>query len=67
MTHRQRPEAELRPGFDDVPVPRLEAAFDLVAFKRRRTQHIGCKLARFLLPVALLFVEGKIHAKSLSH
>jgi hypothetical protein len=49
------------PSFEPLtmmsPVPRLEAAFDLVALDRQRTDLFLRELARFLLPVALLFVE----------
>jgi hypothetical protein len=43
----------------------LERAFDLVALDRTRAQLFVGKLARLGLPVALLFVQGKIHFNSL--
>jgi hypothetical protein len=33
----------------------------LIAFDRRRSQHFSREFARFLLPVALFFVECEIH------
>ena len=39
LGHGERAKADFGAGLDDLPIPRLATAFDLVAFERCRQQH----------------------------
>src|SRR6185295_17408201 len=66
LRHGEGAKAELRALLDDLPVPRPEAALDLVARERRRAQLLPRELARLHLPAALLFVQREVHVPSYS-